>query len=110
MSSFDINQKGIKMNTFKNKSTEDYFILSFKVYSGLFNSKDKITRDMIVMHVMDNQFVSKLITLAMENAGKYLLENIWGDNANENLFEVDFNEVKQALTKIHYTTLAESIC
>ena len=110
MSSFNINQKEIKMNTFKNKSTEDYFILSLKVYSDLFNSKDKTTRDMIIMHVMDNQFVSKLITLAMKNAGKYLLENIWGENANENLFEVDFKEVKRALTKIHYTTLAESIC
>lgn len=98
------------MNTFKNKSTEDFFIVSLKVYSDLFNSKDKTTRDMIITHVMDNQFVSQLINLAMENAGKYLLEHIWGYDANENLFEVDFKEVKQALTKIHYTTLAESIC
>lgn len=98
------------MNAFKNESTEDYFIVSLKIYSDLFNSKDKATRDMIITHVMDHQFVSKLINLAMENAGKYLLENIWEDLANENVFEVDFKEVKQALTKIHYTTLAESIC
>ncbi|BEO62132.1 MULTISPECIES: hypothetical protein [Enterobacterales] len=98
------------MNTFKNKYTEDYFIVSLKIYADLFNSKDKATREMIITHVMDHQFVSKLINLAMENAGKYLLENIWEDLANENVFEVDFKEVKQALTKIHYTTLAESIC
>jgi hypothetical protein len=98
------------MNAFKNKSTEDYFIISLKIYSDLFNSKDKATRDMIIAHVMDHQFVSKLISLAMENAGKYLVENIWDVLAKENVFEVDFKEVKDALTKIHYTTLAESIC
>lgn len=98
------------MNTFKNKSTENYFIVSLKIYSDLFNSKDKTTRDMIITHVMDHQFVNKLINLAMENAGKYLLKHVWEENANEHLFEVDFKEVKQALAKIHYTTLAESIC
>lgn len=98
------------MNAFKNKATEDYFIVSLKIYSDLFNSKDKTTRDMIISHIMDHQFISKLITLAMENAGKYLLKHVWEENANENLFDVDFKEVKQALTKIHYTTLAGSIC
>ncbi|EIC9370161.1 hypothetical protein LAU28_005228, partial [Salmonella enterica] len=51
-----------------------------------------------------------LIDLAMRNAEKHLLKKAWKKNADEKLSEVDFKEVKQALAKMHYTVLAESIC
>ncbi|HDV8613047.1 TPA: hypothetical protein QIV40_004898, partial [Escherichia coli] len=51
-----------------------------------------------------------LIDLAMRNAEKHLLKKAWKKNAAEKLSEVDFKGVKQALAKMHYTVLAESIC
>ena len=97
------------MNTFKNKSTEIFYVVSLHIYAELFNSKDK-TSNMIITHVMDHEFVCKLIDLAMRNAEKHLLKKAWKKNADEKLSEVDFKEVKQALAKMHYTVLAESIC
>ncbi|EPY5181762.1 TPA: hypothetical protein L9L06_004676 [Klebsiella pneumoniae] len=98
------------MNLFKNKSTEIFYVVSLHIYAELFNSKDKTTSNMIITHVMDHKFVSKLIVLAMRNAEKHLLKKAWKKNADEKLSEVDFKEVKQALAKMHYTVLAESIC
>ncbi|SYN35394.1 Uncharacterised protein [Klebsiella pneumoniae] len=103
-------KKEMKMNTFKNKSTEIFYVVSLHIYAELFNSKDKTTSNMIITHVMDHEFVSKLIDLAMRNAEKHLLKKAWKKNADEKLSEVDFKEVKQALAKMHYTVLAESIC
>lgn len=65
---------------------------------------------MIITHVMDHEFVFRLIDLAMRNAEKHLLKKAWKKNAAEKLSEVDFKGVKQALAKMHYTVLAESIC
>ena len=59
------------MNTFKNKSTEIFYVVSLHIYAELFNSKDKTTSNMIITHVMDHEFVSKLIDLAMRNAEKH---------------------------------------
>ncbi|EJO0236856.1 hypothetical protein NQT84_004319 [Salmonella enterica] len=59
---------------------------------------------------MDHEFICKLIDLAMRNAEKHLLKKAWKKNAAEKLSEVDFIEVRQALAKMHYTVLAESIC
>ncbi|EAB4418588.1 hypothetical protein DWC96_23520 [Salmonella enterica] len=59
---------------------------------------------------MDHEFVCKLIDLAMRNAEKHLLKKAWKKNAAEKLSVVDFKEVKQALAKMHYTVLSESIC
>ena len=98
------------MNTFKNKSTEIFYVVSFHIYAEIFNSKDKATSNMIMTHVMDHEFICKLIVLAMRNAEKHLLKKAWKKNADEKLSEVDFKEVKQALAKMHYTVLAESIC
>lgn len=98
------------MNTFKNKTTEIFYVVSLHIYAELFNSKDKTTSNMIITHVMDHEFVSKLIDLAMNNAEKHLLKKAWKKNAAGKLAEVDFKEVKQALAKMHYTVLAESIC
>ncbi|HBE6259437.1 TPA: hypothetical protein KMK45_001018 [Escherichia coli] len=98
------------MNTFKNKNTEIFYVVSLHIYAELFNSKDKTTSNMIITHVMDHEFVCKLIDLAMSNAEKHLLKKAWEKNAAEKLSEVDFKEVKQALAKMHYTVLAESIC
>lgn len=98
------------MNTFKNKSIEIFYVVSLHIYAELFNSKDKMTSNMIMTHVMDHEFVCKLIDLAMRNAEKHLLKKAWEKNATEILSEVDFKEVKQALAKMHYTVLAESIC
>ncbi|EBI5509733.1 hypothetical protein DTT04_14795 [Salmonella enterica] len=98
------------MNTFKNKSTEIFYVVSLHIYAELFNSKDKTTSNMIITHVMDHEFVCKLIDLAMRNAGKHLLKKAWKKNAAGKLSEVDFKGVKQALAKMHYTVLAESIC
>ena len=98
------------MNIFKNKSTEIYYVVSLHIYSELFNSKDKTTSNMIITHVMDHEFICKLIDFAMRNAEKHLLKKAWKKNADEKLSEVDFKEVKQALAKMHYTVLAESIC
>ncbi len=107
---FNINQKEKPMNTFKNKNTEIFYVVSLHIYAELFNSKDKTTSNMIITHVMDHEFVCKLIDLAMRNAEKHLLKKAWKKNAAEKLSEVDFKEVKQALAKMHYTVLAESIC
>ncbi|WP_193137908.1 hypothetical protein [Klebsiella aerogenes] len=98
------------MNTFKNKSTEIFYVVSLHIYAELFNSKDKTTNNMIITHVMDHEFISKLIDLAIRNAEKHLLKKAWKKNAAGKLAEVDFKEVKQALAKMHYTVLAESIC
>ncbi|EJE9922082.1 hypothetical protein M5921_004656 [Salmonella enterica] len=98
------------MNTFKNKSTEIFYVVSLHIYAELFNSKDKTTSNMIITHVMDYEFICKLIDLAMRNAEKHLLKKAWKKNAAEKLSEVDFKGVKQALAKMHYTVLAESIC
>ena len=92
------------MNTFKNKTTEVFYVVSLHI------SKDKTTSNMIITHVMDHEFVCKLIDLAMRNAEKHLLKKAWKKNAAEKLSEVDFKGVKQALAKMHYTVLAESIC
>lgn len=62
------------MNIFKNKSTEIFYVVSLHIYAELFNSKDKTTSNMIITHVMDHEFVSKLIDLAMRNAEKHLLK------------------------------------
>lgn len=98
------------MNTFKNKNTEIFYVVSLHVYAEIFNSKDKTTSNMIITHVMDHEFVCKLIDLAMRNAEKHLLKKAWKKNAAEKLSEVDFKEVRQVLAKMHYTVLAESIC
>ncbi|EJI8479568.1 hypothetical protein NER87_002490 [Salmonella enterica] len=97
------------MNIFKNKSTEIFYVVSLHIYAELFNSKDKAS-NMIITHVMDHEFICKLIDLAMRNAEKHLLKKAWKKNAAEKLSEVDFKGVKQALAKMHYTVLAESIC
>ncbi len=62
------------MNTFKNKNTEIFYVVSLHVYAEIFNSKDKTTSNMIITHVMDHEFVCKLIDLAMRNAEKHLLK------------------------------------
>ncbi|HDX8711870.1 TPA: hypothetical protein RQO21_004331 [Klebsiella michiganensis] len=98
------------MNTFKNKSTEIFYVVSLHIYAELFNSKDKTTSNMIITHIMDHEFISKLIDLAIRNAEKHLLNKAWKKNAAGKLAEVDFKEVKQALAKMHYTVLAESLC
>ncbi|HHT0104534.1 TPA: hypothetical protein ACTXAP_003907 [Raoultella planticola] len=98
------------MNTFKNKSTEIFYVVSLHIYAELFNSKDKTTSNMIITHVMDHEFICKLIDLAIRNAEKHLLKKAWKKNAAGKLAEVDFKGVKQALAKMHYTVLAESIC
>lgn len=98
------------MNTFKNKSTEIFYLVSLHIYAELFNSKDKTTSNMIITHVMDHEFVCKLIDLAMRNAEKHLLKKAWKNNAAGKLAEVEFKEVKLALAKMHYTVLAESLC
>ncbi|ENC0473955.1 hypothetical protein ABJ684_004902, partial [Escherichia coli] len=67
---------------------------------GAFNSKDKTTSNMIITHVMDHDFVCRLIDLAMRNAEKHLLKKAWKKNAAEKMSEVDFKEVRQALAKM----------
>lgn len=62
------------MNTFKNKNTEIFYVVSLHIYAELFNSKDKTTSNMIITHVMDHEFVCRLIDLAMRNAEKHLLK------------------------------------
>ncbi len=62
------------MNIFKNKSTEIFYVVSLHIYAELFNSKDKATSNMIITHVMDHEFICKLIDLAMRNAEKHLLK------------------------------------
>ncbi|ELM52584.1 hypothetical protein SEEE1559_15580 [Salmonella enterica subsp. enterica serovar Enteritidis str. CDC_2010K_1559] len=62
------------MNTFKNKTTEIFYVVSLHIYAELFNSKDKTTSNMIMTHVMDHEFVCRLIDLAMRNAEKHLLK------------------------------------
>ncbi|EPQ5472811.1 TPA: hypothetical protein ACX5JP_003727 [Escherichia coli] len=62
------------MNTFKNKNTEIFYVVSLHVYAEIFNSKDKTTSNMIITHVMDHEFVCKLIDLAMRNAEKHPLK------------------------------------
>ncbi|EFB5137823.1 hypothetical protein AACN21_000005 [Escherichia coli] len=98
------------MNTFKNKTTEIFYVVSLHIYAELFNSKDKTTSNIIITHVMEHEFVCKLIDFAMKNAEKHLLKKAWKNSAAEKLSEVDFKAVKQALAKMHYTVLAESIC
>ncbi|MDZ8265885.1 hypothetical protein [Escherichia coli] len=65
------------MNTFKNKNTEIFYVVSLHIYAELFNSKDKTTSNMIITHVMDHEFVCRLIDLAMRNAEKHLLKKAW---------------------------------
>lgn len=65
------------MNTFKNKTTEIFYVVSLHIYAELFNSKDKTTSNMIMTHVMDHEFVCRLIDLAMRNAEKHLLKKAW---------------------------------
>ena len=55
------------MNTFKNKTLKS-FMLCPCISMRAFNSKDKTTSNMIITHVMDHEFVCKLIDLAMRNA------------------------------------------
>lgn len=64
------------MNTFKNKSTEIFYVVSLHIYAELFNSKDKTTSNMIITHIMDHEFVCRLIDLAMRNAEKHLLKSM----------------------------------
>ena len=77
------------MNTFKNKNTEIFYIVSLQYLRGAFNSKDKTTSNMIIMYVMDHEFVCRLIDWRWE-----MLRNIfWKSekkNAAEKLSEVDF--------------------
>lgn len=54
---------------------------------------------MIITHVMDHEFVCRLIDLAMRNAEKHLLKKAWKKNAAEKISEVDFKEIKLALAK-----------
>ncbi len=58
------------MNIFKNKSTEIFYVVSLHIYAELFNSKDKTTSNMIITHVMDHEFVSKLIESGDEKCGE----------------------------------------
>lgn len=83
--------------------------MSLQIYSDIFNSTGKTTRQIIVERVMEYEFVCDLINLAMLNAEKCFQEGIWKENAKEKLAEVDLNEVKRALAKTHYEVLAESI-
>lgn len=73
----------MKMNTFKNKNTEIFYVVSLHIYAELFNSKDKTISNMIITHVMDHEFVCRLIDLAMRNAEKHLLKKAWKKNAAE---------------------------
>ncbi|UZH00520.1 hypothetical protein OJ628_10795 [Salmonella enterica subsp. enterica] len=87
------------MNTFKNKTTEIFYVVSLHIYAELFNSKDKTTSNMIMTHVMDHEFVCRLIDLAMRNAEKHLLKKAWKKNAAEKLSEVDFKGVKAGISQ-----------
>ena len=42
------------MNTFKNKNTEIFYIVSLHIYAELFNSKDKTTSNMIIRSSVDD--------------------------------------------------------
>lgn len=74
--------------------------MSLYIYAELFNSKDKTTSNMIITHVMDHEFVCRLIDLAMRNAEKHLLKKKHGKRTLlKKISEVDFKEIKLALAK-----------